>query len=459
MKRFLIFLILSSVTIVASSCAFRNLKQDVQVLETNWILDITLKTNDTVEGDVIAVVYSPYENVQSIAAFKYLDAKTRRNIIVLAPGEYRLAIFNDRNKNLMIDADEKVELAEGGTRLKFSEVMKRLDIEVPMPKQSALPKGYPRELASLPESIRGSYHLALGDSMNIKDVKFSADAGRMGLWEPGRFLKEYGSGIYAIDPYDPKKIPVLFVNGAGGSAQNWEYFFAHLDKSKYQAWFFLYPSGMRIAKIGRALDNFIREMAKKYEFPKLYLVAHSMGGLVSREAIVNHLKDGGPLLIDKFITISTPWNGHRMAAKGVEALSTPVPSWHDVVPGSEFLQTVFNTPLKPKVEHHLLFGYQVGSEEDGSVALDSVLLSEAQDDAVEVRGFEGDHTSVLFSIDVFEYVEKILAAEKVLPCKEQSGVPSSPEAASPTEAAIVPAAATTSVVSPAGVVPPSSPTK
>ena len=99
-----------------------------------------------------------------------------------------------------------------------------------------------------------------------------------------------------------------------------------------------------------------------------------------------------------------------MAEKGVRALSVPVPSWHDVVPGSEFLQTVFNTRLKGKVPHHLLFGYQVGSEGDGSVDLNSVLLNEAQDDAVEVRGFEADHVKILSLESVLEYVEHILIA-------------------------------------------------
>jgi hypothetical protein len=67
----------------------------------------------------------------------------------------------------------------------------------------------------------------------------------MGLWEPTRFLKEHGVGIYMLEVYDPDKTPVLFINGAGGSAQNWRYFLRRLDRTRFQAWFFLYHLLMR----------------------------------------------------------------------------------------------------------------------------------------------------------------------------------------------------------------------
>jgi pimeloyl-ACP methyl ester carboxylesterase len=279
---------------------------------------------------------------------------------------------------------------------------------MPDERNRGIPEGYPRDLATLPESIQNIFHRAVGDIVDPKDRRFSKQAGKMGLWEPARFLKKYGAGIYMLAPYDPNKTPVLFVGGAGGYLGNWYCFMENMDRERFQAWYVLYPSGMRISVLGNGLNIFIRDMQKKFSNTKLHIIAHSMGGLVAREAIVKHLQDEKPVIIDQFITLSTPWNGHAMAEKGVRSFFTPVPSWHDVVPGNAFLQTVFNTPIKEKVAHHLVFGFVTGSDEDGSVALGSVLLAEAQDDAVDVRGFEGDHVGILSMERVFEYVEDVL---------------------------------------------------
>ena len=392
-----------------SSCAFRRLKSDIRRAEKQVSLNVTVDMDDDIEGQLVGVIYTPYNKGQRVAAFKKFDPKIKRMLFVIEQGDYRAALFHDRNKNLVIDSDEAVELLNDGRRLPFSEVTKRIDLDVHVPEGHALPEGYPRNLAELPDSLEGDYHFAVGDVADLNDPRFSKATGRMGLWEPVRFLKENGVGIYMVKPFTKDRIPVLFVNGAGGSPQNWRFFFDRLDKTKYQAWFYLYPSGVRIARLGQTLNSLMRALAEKYEVAQIHMVAHSMGGLVAREALVCELREDAPLLVHKFVTISTPWNGHAMAQKGVDAFFTPIPSWHDVVPGSPFLQTVFDTRLSPKIDHHLLFGYLTGSEEDGSVALSSVLLQEAQDDAVEVRGFEGDHVAVLFSENVIDYVHDILS--------------------------------------------------
>ena len=397
--------------LIVSSCAFSRLKEDVKTGDNSCILDIRLEMDDDVSGKAIVVIYTPYKDGQRIAGFKVIDPAVKRTLFLLDPGNYRAAVFHDRDGNLNIDPGEPAVLLEKGRRLKFSDVVKRITLEISLPEEGELPPEYPRELATLPDAVKTEFHLAIGDLMDLDSPRFSKETGKMGLWEPTRFLKEYGSGIYMLEPYDPHRVPVVFVNGAGGSAQNWRYFFDHLDKSHYQAWFYLYPSGARISKLGNTLNVMIRAMAEKYNASLVHVVAHSMGGLVAREAIVRQLEEDKPLLVGQFVSISTPWNGHRMAEKGVSTLDTPVPSWHDVVPGSKFLQTVFQTRLKGRLPHHLLFGYQVGSEGDGSVDLNSVLLTEAQDDAVEVRGFEANHVSILSMELVLEYVENILSSD------------------------------------------------
>ncbi len=54
------------------------------------------------------------------------------------------------------------------------------------------------------------------------------------------------------------------------------------------------------------------------KFEKLVIIAHSMGGLISR-SFVNRMvqKDVEQPLKVLFLTISTPWGGHQAAQLGV----------------------------------------------------------------------------------------------------------------------------------------------
>ena len=75
----------------------------------------------------------------------------------------------------------------------------------------------------------------------------SAESGSLGLRQPFEFLANVGIGVFLLEPYDPKRIPVLFVSGAGGNPWEWRALIDALDHSRYQPWVFVYPSGQRLA--------------------------------------------------------------------------------------------------------------------------------------------------------------------------------------------------------------------
>ena len=62
--------------------------------------------------------------------------------------------------------------------------------------------------------------VALGDIANLSEARFSSAHGEEGLWKPSDFPISSGIGIYFLEEYDPNRIPVLFVYGAGGSPQD-----------------------------------------------------------------------------------------------------------------------------------------------------------------------------------------------------------------------------------------------
>lgn len=256
--------------------------------------------------------------------------------------------------------------------------------------------------------------MALGTIADLDDPKFSSDRGSAGLWEPASFPLESGIGIYFLEPYDPDRIPVLFVYGAAGSPQDWRPFFRKLDRKKFQPWFYYYPTGRRLDEMGQALDRGVKVLHAHYGFSRMHVVAHSMGGLVARSFILKNLEEGNHY-IGRFATISTPWAGVEFAEEGVKRAPSVVPAWNDLAPDSGFLDDLFEERLKGRVDHLLLYSHRASrsmflpAKNDGTVGVASETAPAALKDAVKVAGFDEDHVSILSNDDVFRRVQDHLA--------------------------------------------------
>jgi PGAP1-like protein len=143
-------------------------------------------------------------------------------------------------------------------------------------------------------------------------------------------------------------------------------------------------------------------------------VAHSMGGLVARRFIQENVITEGHSYINTFITFSSPWDGHEAAAMGVKYAPEVVPSWRDMANGSDFLDHLYDQRLKGRVKHHLFYSHHASKsrilppENDGTVSVASQLRSEAKADAVQIRGFDEDHVSILSAREALLEGRKIL---------------------------------------------------
>jgi pimeloyl-ACP methyl ester carboxylesterase len=251
-----------------------------------------------------------------------------------------------------------------------------------------------------------------GTLANLNDLVFSAENGLSGFWTPLEFFKRAGCNIYFLEPYDAKKTPILFVHGAAGSPHDWLYFINNIDRSRYQPWIFYYPSGARLDTISFLLRTKLYELYRKYQFESLYVVAHSMGGLVARSAIIE--KDNFHDTLKLFVSISTPWGGEQRAKTGVENSPAVIPSWKDVVPDSDFIKRMFATKIDPSIHYYLFFGHKGGGSlfrpnNDNTVTLESMLDLRAQADALKVAGLNEDHVSILSSPEMMAQFKSILA--------------------------------------------------
>ena len=114
----------------------------------------------------------------------------------------------------------------------------------------------------------------------------------LGAFRPKKAINTMG--LYFSEPYDPRKIPVVFTHGLlSGPAT-----FANLTnrllvdpviRENYQFWFFGYPSGLAWTIPASRQRQALKELMQEYnprgtsrEMNNIVMVGHSMGGLITR---------------------------------------------------------------------------------------------------------------------------------------------------------------------------------
>jgi pimeloyl-ACP methyl ester carboxylesterase len=255
---------------------------------------------------------------------------------------------------------------------------------------------------------------------DLDDAKFGPQAGRRGLWEPMNFLNDGLAGIYFLEPYDRKHVPVLFIHGISGFPQEFSTLIDGLDSERFQAWFYFYPSAFPLDSISDHLMGLLKRLQVDHDFDELAVVAHSMGGLVGRGAILKYADDTKRDDIRLFISISTPWGGDTKA-KGTETARVAVPaSLKDMNPRSDYLRWLFFEDeereivrsLPEEADYHMIFGFRMSDSnnvaDDGSVTVASQTRAESQEQALTIRAFDYGHVSILHSREAVGRMQRLL---------------------------------------------------
>jgi hypothetical protein len=95
------------------------------------------------------------------------------------------------------------------------------------------------------------------------------------------------------EPYDPHRIPVLFVHGLNSHPLMWRDVINDLRfdpdlRGKYQFWVFYYPTGWPPAYSAMRLREELAAVDKVYgRQHNMVLVGHSMGGIISRVQVMS----------------------------------------------------------------------------------------------------------------------------------------------------------------------------
>ena len=187
------------------------------------------------------------------------------------------------------------------------------------------------------EAVNGRYWEKIAEKYSINLKLFSVRAiltsicnlAKVWIYWPFRYVSNY----WVLPESSPSRTPIVFVHGYFHNRSAWVKYFRWLKKEGFTHLLALDLKGKfnGIEKYAKQLEKEVEKLTEKYEVNKVDIVAHSMGGLVSRYYIQ---KLGGSKKVRKLVTLGTPHNGTKVA---VFVLGKARPQ---MLPGSNFLEEI-----------------------------------------------------------------------------------------------------------------------
>lgn len=314
----------------------------------------------------------------------------------LPEGDYDIVVFADHNQNGLY------EMSEGVAKIAMtlspstypSGVVPRQDVRL----KKRFEIDWQPNLAVLrDESSQRSLFFPSGTIRRLRDPIFSSEMTILGQYDPAAFLETAPTMFHALEEDVGFKIPVVFVHGLGGGPRDFEALVGQLDRTRFKPWFFYYPSGADLSQMANLFHRIFLSgnVAKIDKHVPIAIVAHSMGGLVVREALnlLSQHRTSYPKI--EFISLAAPFGGHPSASITSMSITMVLPSWRNVSPDSRFIRRLFRTPLHSNVTHHLFHTSVNGLDTDGVVPVSSQLRSLARDQATHQHAINASHVGVL----------------------------------------------------------------
>lgn len=403
-----------------------------------------LYTNPSRDEPLAIIALSHQYTANEVVGWRMVPGAVNYYAVLLPEGSYDLLAFADLDHDDAFRADEVVGRTPPGAPFVVDRARAADGFFVDGP---ALRLDYEHPtVGGIPVPIE----VAVNDQVvaSLDDDFFDPGYGVMGLYNPAQLLEHTQGYLFGLEPLDEEKTQVLFVHGASGTPRDWKYLVDGIDRSRFQPWFFYYPTGLSLDRSGAILASVIQRLADSPDFAleRLVVVAHSMGGLVARAALNRLSASGKPAYLGRFVTLSTPYGGHDLAQAAVERAPEVVPSWYDLAPQSAFLRNLAAAPLPADLPFFLLFGYRnpgrvhVGPNSDGVVSLRSELAPAVQLQATRTYGFDATHAGILKDAAVRDLFNELIAPaapsrgalrESLDAVERALGLPSAKEPASP----------------------------
>jgi pimeloyl-ACP methyl ester carboxylesterase len=242
---------------------------------------------------------------------------------------------------------------------------------------------------------------------NPASNNFSEAAVMQGAWLPMNFVRDIGYGLYIDEPLVADKPLLVLVHGMTDSPLRWQALLKKLNYESYQVLRFHYPTGMPLDTDAQVLAKMLERVIARTPNQRMIIIAHSMGGLVSRRAIQHLATDKKTATVDYFFSVATPWGGHQLAALGAAQSPIVVPVWRDLAMNSTFLKQLYAQRLPTAINFDLFYATAGGraifnEPNDGVVTVKSQLDERAKQEAKNIVAINSAHVAALLHADALK---------------------------------------------------------
>jgi pimeloyl-ACP methyl ester carboxylesterase len=388
--------------LILSSCALKDLKDDLDMATEEYGYFKGQISGFDDRSDVLIGLFRREQDSMTITNFRTVNSGESLYMLVPKAG-YSVLAFADSNGDFNYQPGEPAARIDDPIINWFSDMQgqDRVDYAALQVQQIELTKTtvLDQKLDFSMENLRE----ATGSSENFLRVvswdeeRFSDDNMQRGMWEPVTFQEEVGFGLYVLREFDPTQKSVLLVHGILDTPRRFESL-ANAIPADYQVLLFHYPSGFPLEHTSYVLGEALDALVRRNQIPQLDIIAHSMGGLVSK-GMLYQADDAMRQRMRLFISIASPFGGHEGAASGIKWGPVVAPAWWAMAPNSPYLQTIDGLDLSKGPRHHLIFSFshEAGGKsegDDGVVTVKSQLTSSAQRNATALYGIADGHVGV-----------------------------------------------------------------
>lgn len=403
LTRFLFALAL--VVVSVQGCSLFKLEEDLVEITQQLSIYTGVVNHEGINGQAIAVLANRDNANEPYHLYDYrFPDKNGLFSFQVENGDYRLMAFIDQNKDLIYQQNEpaiELDSAPEINRLGDDSKEWRISTLNITRALSAHTLKLAIDVSSDGLSAIERTATTMGVGIDFSDSRFAAEAIEWGMWEPARWFTDVGYGFYLLEPWGQDNRPLLIlVHGINSSPKEFQTMLEKMDTSDYRIGLFHYPSGLSIDDNAYLLSQIINEMLIRAPGQEYILLAHSMGGLLSKRVI--HMQGRAQQLspLKHFVSISTPWLGHKIAESGVQHSPVAVPVWQDMAPSSQFISLLGDYEIPEHIGYSLLFSHEgnsilQGEPNDGAVSIRSMLEPRMQDRADDLFGIDADHVGIM----------------------------------------------------------------
>jgi len=393
----LLSLIVSS--LIVSSCAIRDLGKNNEMIDENYGIYRGQVSGVDQGSNVVVGLFKRDGKKLTYAGIRSVSPGDRINMLVRdKDASYTVMAYLDSNGDFAYQSDE----SKSAARIDDPEIhwasdrdkdldcpdyesMKIEQIDLTGKEKLDWPRKAP-EIRNFLETI------SLDD-----DERFSDENVKLGLWQPFVFETEIGYGLYVLKDFDPTKNSIVLVHGISDSPRVFKSVVEAIEAipDDYQVLMFHYPSAVSLDYTSYILSAALNEVIRRSQIPQLDIIAHSMGGLVSKGMILQssaELRQSMRL----FISIATPYGGHAGAQAGLDWSPNVARVWCAMAPNSSYVQEIAALDLSEGPKHHLIFSFSHEADgkskgDDGVVTVKSQLDESAQHNATAIYGIADNH--------------------------------------------------------------------